>query len=128
MAASADGSLIDPPIARLTCRVGKHFMENAMSIGTDRLESQVREVVDDVEELLEATRDTAGEQLQQARATVAESLRAVNRRLQTAAAEAGECAQHAATRARKEVEEHPWAAIGIAAMVGVALGVLVRRK
>ena len=99
-----------------------------MSIGTDQSGRQVREVVDDGEELLEATRDTAGAQMQQARAGVAQSLRAVNRRLQTAATEAGECAQHAATRARKEVQEHPWAAIGIATMVGVAMGFLLRRK
>jgi ElaB/YqjD/DUF883 family membrane-anchored ribosome-binding protein len=99
-----------------------------MSIDTDRLGSQALEAVADVEKLLDATRDTAGETLQQARARVADSMRAVNRRLQTAAAEAGERAQHAAVRARKEVREHPLAAIGIAAMVGVAIGLLLRRK
>lgn len=99
-----------------------------MNIEADRLGCQVREVVNDVEELLEATRDTAGEQFQQVRARVGESVRAVNRRLQSAAAEVSGSVQHAATRTRNEVEEHPWAAIGIAAMVGVAMGLLLRRK
>jgi ElaB/YqjD/DUF883 family membrane-anchored ribosome-binding protein len=99
-----------------------------MKLGTDKLSSQALDVVADVEELIDATRDTAGEKIQQARARATDSMRAMNRRLQIAAAEAGACAQHAATRARKEVEEHPWAAIGIAAMVGVALGLLLRRK
>jgi ElaB/YqjD/DUF883 family membrane-anchored ribosome-binding protein len=100
----------------------------AMSTGIDRLGNEAREVAQDVEELLEATRDSAGEQLQRARDRASKSLRAVNQRLQSTAAEASECVQHAAVRARREVEEHPWTAIGLAALVGVALGLLLRRK
>jgi ElaB/YqjD/DUF883 family membrane-anchored ribosome-binding protein len=99
-----------------------------MSTGIDRLGHEAREVAHDVEELLEATRDSTSEQLQRARDRASRSLRAVNQRLQTTAAEAGERVQYAAARARKGVEEHPWSAVGIAALVGVALGLLLRRK
>ena len=99
-----------------------------MSTKVDRLGSEVREVAHEVEELIEATHDSAGEQIQRARDRAARSLRAVNQRLKTTAAEAGECVQHAAVRARKEVEDHPWTALGIAALAGVALGLLLRRK
>jgi ElaB/YqjD/DUF883 family membrane-anchored ribosome-binding protein len=92
------------------------------------LGNEAREVAHDVEELLEATRDSTSEQLQRARDRASKSLRAVNQRLQTTAAEAGERVQYAAARARKGVEEHPWSAVGIAALVGVALGLLLRRK
>ena len=99
-----------------------------MSTRIDRLGNEAREVAHDVEELLEATRDSTSEQLQRARDRATKSLRAVNQCLQTTAAAAGERVQYAAARARKGVEEHPWSAVGIAALVGVALGLLLRRK
>ena len=95
-----------------------------MEATTDKLVQDMKTVVTDAEELLEATASQGGEQIARIRARAEESLRAARSRIKelTRAAEAG------ARAADREVREHPWQAIGIAAGVGVLIGFLASRR
>ena len=66
----------------------------------------LRAVIADAEELLRATADQAGPRVQEAR----ERLGGAGRQLDA------------------QVREHPWAAVGIAAGLGLLAGILLSRK
>ena len=70
------------------------------------LMDDLRAVIADAEELLRATADQAGPRVQEAR----ERLGGAGRQLDA------------------QVREHPWAAIGIAAGLGLLAGILLSRK
>ena len=84
---------------------------------TNRLMDDLRILIADAEELLRATADQAGPQVQEVRARAEESLRAARERLQGAGAELD-----------SQVRAHPWAAVGIAAGIGLIAGILLSRK
>jgi ElaB/YqjD/DUF883 family membrane-anchored ribosome-binding protein len=85
--------------------------------GTNRLMDDLRTLIADAEELLRTTADQAGPRVQEARARAEESLRAARERLQSTGAELD-----------GQVRAHPWAAVGIAAGIGLIAGVLLSRK
>ena len=95
-----------------------------MEATTDKLVQDMKTVVTDAEDLLEATASQSGEQIARIRARAEESLRVARSRIKelTQAAEAGVRA------ADREVHEHPWQAIGIAAGVGALIGFLAARR
>jgi len=84
---------------------------------TNRLMDDLRALIADAEELLRTTADQAGPQVQEARARAEESLRAARERLQSTGAELD-----------GQVRAHPWAAVGIAAGIGLIAGILLSRK
>lgn len=86
-------------------------------ISTDKLVQDMRAVVADAEELLKATAGQTGERVDRVRARAEESLRAARARLQ----ETG----HAVDR---EVHENAWTAVGVAAGVGLLLGIVIGRR
>ena len=86
-------------------------------IDSAKLMQDMQAVVVDAEELLKATAGQAGERIEKVRARTAESLRVARERI--AAASGGVDGQ---------VREHPWAAAGIAAGVGLLLGLLIGRR
>lgn len=88
-----------------------------MDMSTDKLMQDLRAVVTDAEALLEATAGQAGERVEEARARAEESLRAARASLQGAGGQLEE-----------QVRQHPWQAVGIAAGVGLVLGILLSRK
>ena len=73
---------------------------------TNNLMDDLRAVIADAEELLRATADQAGPRVQEAR----ERLGGAGRQLDA------------------QVREHPWAAVGIAAGLGLLAGILLSRK
>ena len=83
----------------------------------DNLMNDLRAVIADAEELLRASAGEAGPKLQEARARAEESLRAAREHLQGAGAELD-----------SKVRANPWAAVGIAAGVGLVVGILLSRK
>ena len=83
----------------------------------DNLMNDLRAVIADAEELLRATAGETGERMQDVRARAEESLRAAREHLKGAGAELD-----------SQVRAHPWAAVGIAAAIGLAAGVLLARK
>jgi ElaB/YqjD/DUF883 family membrane-anchored ribosome-binding protein len=87
------------------------------SDSADNLMNDLRAVIADAEALLRATAGDSGERMQEVRARAEESLRAAREHLKGAGVELD-----------GQVRAHPWAAVGIAAAIGLVAGVLLARK
>jgi ElaB/YqjD/DUF883 family membrane-anchored ribosome-binding protein len=88
-----------------------------METPADRFMNELRNVIADAEDLLRATADQTGPKVQEVRARAEESLRAAREHL-----------QGAGKQLDSQVRENPWAAVGIAAGIGLLIGVLMARK
>ena len=88
-----------------------------MEAATDKLMDELRDVVAAAEDLLKATTGERGERIEEIRARAEEALRTARERL-----------EGVASRLNEEVRQHPWAAVAIAAGIGLVLGVLLSRK
>ncbi|HEY6241848.1 MAG TPA: DUF883 family protein [Burkholderiales bacterium] len=97
-------------------------------VTAEKLAADLRLVISDAEALLRATTGKAGETASAARAKIQESLEAAKLKLGPLGEEAAEQARVAVRAADDYVRENPWQAIGIAALVGIALGLLVSRR
>lgn len=98
------------------------------STNKERIVSDLRTLVGDAEELLKATASQAGEKIAVARQKIEQSLiegkKALADAEETVVKKSKECAEIA----DDYVRENPWSAVGIAAAVGLALGLLIRGK
>jgi ElaB/YqjD/DUF883 family membrane-anchored ribosome-binding protein len=94
----------------------------------EKLISDLRSLVEDAEELLKATANQAGEKIGVARQKIEQSLiegkKALADAEKTLLAKSKECAEIA----DDYVRENPWTAVGIAAGIGLVLGLLIRGK
>ena len=93
-------------------------------VSAEKLAADLRLVISDAEELLRATVGQAGETAAAARAKMQESLESAKLKL-------GPLGEEVAEKARAAddyVRANPWQAVGIAALVGIALGLLVSRR
>jgi ElaB/YqjD/DUF883 family membrane-anchored ribosome-binding protein len=86
-------------------------------MSTDKLMQDLRVVVTDAEDLLKATAGQTGERIDKVRARAEESLVAARASL-----------KKAGTQLDAQVHENPWTAVGIAAGVGMVLGILLGRR
>ncbi|MFN4264807.1 MAG: YqjD family protein [Aquabacterium sp.] len=94
----------------------------------DKLMADLRVVLADAEALLHATTSDASEGVAQLRSRVAESLSQAKTGLLATQAEALNQAKVAAKATDDFVHAHPWKAMGIAAGLGVLIGVLIGRR
>lgn len=94
----------------------------------DKLMSDLRVVLADAEALLHATATDANEGIAQLRARVADSVSQAKSGLLATQAEALEQAKVAAKATDDFVHTHPWKAVGMAAGLGVLIGVLLGRR
>jgi ElaB/YqjD/DUF883 family membrane-anchored ribosome-binding protein len=101
-------------------------MDNEVT--TQKLLEDLRVVVRDAEALIRATSAQTGEKLQEARARAEESLKGVKTRLLAAEEVAVQRAKEAADVTEAYVREKPWQALGVAAGVGVLVGLILSRK
>lgn len=103
-------------------------MNDITTASKDKLIQDFKVVIDDAEELLKATASAAGEKVAAARERVQDSLHQAKVKL----AEAEDMVilrTKAAARATDEyVQEHPWKSVGIAAGVGLIVGLLIGRR
>ena len=97
-------------------------------VNKDKLIEDLKVVAQDVEELLRATASQTGEKLSEARTRAEASLRAARTRLAEAGDEITERTRAAATAADDYVRDNPWHAVGIAAGIGFAVGLLLARR
>ena len=97
-------------------------------VTTEKLMHDMRLVVTDAEDLVKATAGQTGERIEKVRARAEESLRTARNRLQIAGKTAQEGAREAAQSVNEQVHQNPWAALGIAAGVGLLIGVLLGRR
>ena len=94
----------------------------------DKLIADLKIVVSDAEELLRATASQAGEKVSAARERIQASLASAKIKLSDAERAALEKAKEAAKATDEFVHEQPWTAVGIAAGVGLLLGLLIGRR
>jgi len=97
-------------------------------VSKKRLMEDVRVVVVDVEALLKETANQTGELIVAARTKASESLHAAKARLAEARASVVEKAKVTAKTTDGYVHDNPWRFMGIAAALGLALGVLISRR
>ena len=98
------------------------------AVSADKLMEDLRLVVTDAEDLLIATAGQAGEKAAAARARAAESIDAAKARIAQAGYAAAAQTREAAKAADDYVHDNPWTAVGVAAAVGVVIGLLIGRK
>jgi ElaB/YqjD/DUF883 family membrane-anchored ribosome-binding protein len=103
-------------------------MADMTTVQKDKLMSNLREVIADAEALLRMTTDQAGEGAADIRSRVQARMNQAKSdllNLQEAAVAKAKAAGHATD---EFVHENPWQSIGIAAGVGLVLGLLVSRR
>jgi len=88
-----------------------------MEAPAEKFMDELRTVIPDAEELLRATAGDVGPKVQEVRERAEESLRAAREHVQGTGRELD-----------SQVREHPWAAVGIAAGIGLIVGILMARK
>lgn len=96
-------------------------------VSREKLMQDLRVVVADAEELLRATASQAGEKASATRERIQEHLKAAKERLEDAEAAMVEKTKAAALATDEYVHDHPWHAVGIAAGVGLIVGMLISR-
>lgn|SRR5262249_41817442 len=102
---------------------------NAQSdVTTDKLVEDLKVVMRDAEALIKATSAQTGEKIQEVRARAEESLRQARTRLTAIEDEALQRAREVADATEEYVKENPWQAVGIAAGVGLLVGLLLSRR
>lgn len=94
----------------------------------DKLVADLKIVVADAEELLRATASQAGEKVAAARERIQASLATAKVKLGEAERALLEKTKEAAKAAEDYVRENPWQAVGIAALAGLVLGILISRR
>jgi ElaB/YqjD/DUF883 family membrane-anchored ribosome-binding protein len=99
-----------------------------MQVTTDKLMKDLRAVVVDTEDLIKATAGQTGERIEKVRARAEESLRNARVQVQATGNDLQVAAQDAARQVSSQVRENPWTAVGIAAGIGLVLGILIGRK
>jgi len=99
----------------------------ASEVSKEKLMHDFRVVVADTEELLRATAGVAGEKVSAARERMQENLVVAKARLANAEEAVLAKTKEAAKATDEYVHENPWTAIGVAASVGVIVGMLISR-
>jgi len=94
----------------------------------EKLVSDMKIVISDAEEILRATAGAAGEKVGELRERISVRLRDAKERLADAEAALVDKTKAAARATDDFVHEQPWKAVGVAAALGLALGVLIGRR
>lgn len=94
----------------------------------DKLLEDFNQVVADTEELLKSMATAGGEKANALRASVEESLEVTKERLRELQQAAMDKTAAAARATDDYVHENPWPAIGVAAGIGVLIGLLLSRR
>lgn len=100
----------------------------ARTTPTERLVRDLKAVIEDAEALLQATAAQTGDRIDGLRARASESLEQAKARLRATEDEALEQVREAAANANEYVRANPWQAVGVAAGVGLLLGLLISRR
>ena len=93
-----------------------------------KLVSDMKVVVSDAEEILRATAGVAGEKMVDLRERISERLRDAKLRIADAEAALVDKTKAAARATDDYVNENPWQAVGIAAGIGLLIGIIIGRR
>ena len=94
----------------------------------EKLVADMKIVVADAEEILRATASVAGEKVSELRIRIQDRLRDAKIRIADAEVALVDKTKAAARATDDYVNENPWRAVGIAAGVGLLLGVIIGRR
>jgi ElaB/YqjD/DUF883 family membrane-anchored ribosome-binding protein len=97
-------------------------------VSTAALKADLAAVMRDAEALMKASADTGGEKVNEARARIRESLESAKRRLLEAERSAVRHGEEAVAATEDHIKRNPWQSVGIAAGVGLVIGVLLARR
>ncbi|HTN48751.1 MAG TPA: DUF883 family protein [Burkholderiaceae bacterium] len=103
-------------------------METTEQVTKERLMADVNTVLVDAEELLRQAAQASGEQATELRRRAQSAISSAKRRLVDAEHRAVDQAKSAAKATDNWVHEHPWTAVGIAAGIGMLLGLVINRR
>ena len=104
-------------------------MSDEMAVANkQKLVSDLKVVISDTEELLRATAGSAGDKVGELRERIGLRLRDAKERLIDLEVAAVDKTKAAARATDDFVHEEPWKAVGVAAALGLALGVLIGRR
>ncbi|MEA2659467.1 MAG: hypothetical protein QOF64_2063 [Candidatus Binatota bacterium] len=101
---------------------------NGENANSEKLIRDLKTLVTDAEELLKATASQAGEKIAVARQKIEQSLVEGKKALADAETTLVKKSKECAEIADDYVRENPWNAVGIAASVGLVIGLLIRNK
>lgn len=96
-------------------------------VSKEKLMQDLQLVVSDAEELLRATAGQVGDKVSAARERIQDNLIAAKARLLVAQDDMLEKTRQAANATDEYVHDNPWRAVGIAAGVGLLVGMLISR-
>lgn len=99
-----------------------------LSSSKQKFVSDMRVVVADAEEILRATAGVAGEKMADLRERVGERLRDAKLRIADAEAAVVDKTKACARATDDYVNDNPWQAVGIAAGIGLLLGIIIGRR
>ncbi len=105
--------------------------ESTTATGTasrEKLVEDLKAVVNDAEELLKATAHQTGEKIASVRAKAEESLKTAKARIAEEGKVVVDKAKSAAKSTDEFVQAHPWKAVGVGAVAGFLLGLLISRR
>lgn len=94
----------------------------------DTLRADLATVMRDAEALLHASAAQGGEKAEEARARIRESLHNAKARLLEAERAAVRHGEEAVAATEARIRSNPWQSVGIAAAVGLVMGVLLARR
>lgn len=97
-------------------------------VNREKLVADFKVVVADAEEILRVTANQTGEKVAELRARIQERLSQAKARLSEIEQAVVEKGKAAAAATDNFVHEHPWKAVGIAALAGLAVGILISRR
>ena len=103
-------------------------MANENSLKTDKIVQDLKVVVADAEELLRATAGQAGERAAVARERIERSLERAKVKLAEVESVVTEKTREMAHATDQYVHENPWRAVGVAAGIGLIIGLLISRR
>jgi len=103
-------------------------MNTTTAQAKEKLSADFRSIMEDVDALMNATTNQADGEVSALRARILDRLEGAKERVLDAQYEAMERAKKAAAATDNFVHDNPWQAIGVAAAVGVAIGVLIGRR
>lgn len=97
-------------------------------VTTATLKADLATVMRDAEALIKASADQGGEKMNEARSKIRESLETARTRLHEAERYARRHGEDAVIATEDYMKRNPWQSVGIAAGVGLVLGVLLARR
>ena len=103
-------------------------MSDTIEPTRSKLVDEFSTVLTEAEDMLKRAADETGERAKDLRSQVEAKLLTAKLRLQELEGQAVDRAKEAARATDDYVHNHPWQAIGIAAGIGVAIGLLLNRR